>query len=327
MHESRAPLSITLCTCQLSGIPHFLLQNSSYSKIQILDPKPIVLFWRELEGNNDLQHFGFIWAWKKNQKLCSTSVQGIPWISRCKKWLWKKQIVQLAWEVWIFHCKIWLLGRSMPYLLWQNTLKVMQPRELGGVEGEQWTQSLLQLWSQGQSILLWVLLAVSSCDCTFCATWGLNSKIAVALDQYETKELGGVFKVSILGSVSARCHPVLTAVGLQHSKPEMSARWMWVGGGGTPQPMSHCWVEQEVNLLCTRAGVFFKKEAARIMEGEGKVGTATNFPVPCGPECFPSLEVILQAGRKNSAETVQVMLITVLLSIFQSNGFWPYLTF
>lgn len=98
-----------------------------------------------------------------------------------------------------------------------------------------------------------MLLDVSLCDCTFCATCGLNSKTAKALDQYKSKELGGIFKVSVLGYVSAQFHPVPTVVGLQHSKPDMSARWTWVGEEGIQQPVSHYRVEKELNLLLTRA--------------------------------------------------------------------------
>ena len=159
----------------------------------------------------------------------------MPWISRCKKILWEKEIIWLTWEVWTFYSKIWLLGRSMPYLLWQSTLKVTLPQSSGWSWGEQPTQSLSQPWSQAESILLWALLALSLCDCSFCAAWGLSSKAAVALDQQECKELGGVFKVSVSGSASAWCHHMLTAARLQHSKPEVRARWVSVGGGGSTE--------------------------------------------------------------------------------------------
>lgn len=77
-----------------------------------------------------------------------------------------------------------------------------------------------------------MLLAVFLCDCTFCYL-GPELKPCRALDQYKCKNLYEVFKAGILGSVSAWCHLVLTVVGMQHSKPEVNARWMWVGEVGS----------------------------------------------------------------------------------------------
>lgn len=140
-----------------------------------------------------------------------------------------------------------------------------------------------------------------------------------ALDHYKRKKPREVFKAGILGSVSARCHPVLTVVGMQHSKPEVNARWTWVGEVGSLQPVSHCRMEQEVNLWLTSTGdwCFLKNKASgaggrQDHRSRGKVQTATDFSVPCGPKSFSPLEVTLQAGEKNSQEDVLIRLLTGL---------------
>lgn len=106
---------------------------------------------------------------------------------------------------------------------------------------------------------------------------------------------------------------------MQHSKPEVNARWTWVGEVGSLQPVSHCRTQQEVNLWLTSTGdwCFLKNKAfgaggRQDYRSRGEVQTATDFSVPCGPKSFSPLEVTLQAGEKNSQEDVLIRLLTGL---------------
>lgn len=130
----------------------------------------------------------------------------------------------------MFHVKIWLWGKGTPHLCWQSTLKVTLSLSPGWGEGRDW--SFWQLWSQAESVLCWMLLAVSLHDCTFCAAWSLKSETPDVFGPIQECRAGWDFQSKHFrvfeGTVSPCSHTGGTAAEWKRGESKVGiGGWRW----------------------------------------------------------------------------------------------------